>query len=138
MYFLRDYLSTPNCTTYGRTPVELMIARQVRTPALSSTAIRRSRQDAAAALQCVRDRGPRLRTELRCYRKVKWLPGRITSSLDTRMFTVQCTDGIHRRHIDNMRHRVKTSPVPVRPPVKELRLPTNVRSSCISTTFANT
>ena len=36
-------------------------------------------------------------------RKVKWLPGRRTSSLDTRMFTVQCADGIHRHHIDQIR-----------------------------------
>ena len=36
-------------------------------------------------------------------RNVKWIPGRISSSLGTRMFTVQCADGIHRRHIDQMR-----------------------------------
>ena len=62
-------------------------------------------------------------------RKVKWLPGRITSSLSTRVFTVKCTDGIHRRHIDQMRHRVKTSPAPVPPLVEELRLPTYLRAA---------
>ena len=56
-------------------------------------------------------------------------PGRITSSLGTRMFTVHCADGIHRRHIDQMRHRVKTSPALVQPPVEEFRFPTDVRAA---------
>ena len=43
-------------------------------------------------------------------RRVKWIPGRITSSVGTRMFNVQCADGVHRRHVDQMRHRVKVLP----------------------------
>ena len=50
MDFLRDYRSTANCAT-GRTPAELMIGRQVRTP-LSLL----SRQDACHRCTPLRSR----------------------------------------------------------------------------------
>ena len=37
-------------------------------------------------------------------RRAKWIPGRVTYSVGTRMFIVQCADGVHRRHVDQMRH----------------------------------
>ena len=127
MGFLREYRSTPNCAT-GRTPAELMIGRQVRTPlSLLQPSVHHDKWPPLHSTTfAIRDH-----VFVRSYgvnRKVKWTPGRITSSLGTRMFTVQCADGIHRRHIDQMRHRVKTSPALV-PPVEELRFPTDVRAA---------
>ena len=128
MDFLREYRSTPNCAT-GRTPAELMIGRQVRTPlSLLQPSVHHDKWPPLHSTTfAIRDH-----VFVRSYgvnRKVKWTPGRITSSLGTRMFTVQCADGIHRRHIDQMRHRVKTSPALVQPPVEELRFPTDVRAA---------
>ena len=128
MGFLREYRSTPNCAT-GRTPAELMIGRQVRTPlSLLQPSVHHDKWPPLHSTTfAIRDH-----VFVRSYgvnRKVKWTPGRITSSLGTRMFTVQCADGIHRRHIDQMRHRVKTSPALVQPPVEELRFPTDVRAA---------
>ena len=128
MGFLREYRSTPNCAT-GRTPAEMMIGRQVRTPlSLLQPSVHHDKWPPLHSTTfAIRDH-----VFVRSYgvnRKVKWTPGRITSSLGTRMFTVQCADGIHRRHIDQMRHWVKTSPALVQPPVEELRFPTDVRAA---------
>ena len=61
--------------------------------------------------------------------RVKWVPGRVTSSVGTRMFNVQCADGVHRRHVDQMRQRVKVLPTYSQPPVDEFRFPVATRSA---------
>ena len=124
MDFLREYRSTPNCAT-GRTPAALMIGRQVRTPlSLMQPSVHHDKKTPLhSAKFAIGDH-----VFVRSYggnRKVKWIPGRKSSSLGTRIFTVQCADGIHRRHIDQMRHRVKSSPALVQTPVEELRFPTD-------------
>ena len=128
MDFLREYRGTPNCAT-GRTPAELMIGRQVRNPlSLMQPSVHHDKKPPLhSAKFAIGDH-----VFVRSYgvnRKVKWIPGRISSSLGTRMFTVQSADGIHRRHIDQMRRRVKTSPARIHTPVEELRFPTYERAA---------
>ena len=62
-------------------------------------------------------------------RRVKWVPGRVTSSVGTRMFNVQCADRVHRRHVDQMRHRVKVLPTYSQQPVDQFRFPVATRSA---------
>ena len=109
---LRDCRSMPNCAT-GCTPVDLMIGRQVRTPlSLLQPSIHYYKMPPLHSTALTIRNNVFVRS-CGVNRKVKWLPGRITSSLGTCMFTVHCADGIglHRRHIDQIPHRVKTSPV---------------------------
>ena len=61
--------------------------------------------------------------------RVKWVPGRYTSSVGTRMSSVQCADGVHRRHVDQMCHRFKFLPTYSQPPVDEFRFPVATRSA---------
>ena len=112
--FLREYRSTPHSTT-GRTPAELMLGRQFRTrlsllqPALPH--VEKKQQLAKPVRPTKFSIGDHV--FIRNYgvnRRLKWIPGRITSSVGTRMFNVQCADGVHRRHVDQMRHRVKSCP----------------------------
>ena len=131
--FLREYRSTPHSTT-GKTPAELMLGRQFRTrlsllqPDLPHV---EKKQQLAKPVRPVKfSNGDHV--FIRNYgvhRRVKWIPGRITSSVGTRMFNVQCADGVHRRHVDQMRHRVKVLPTYSQPPVDEFRVPVATRSA---------
>ena len=131
--FLREYRSTPHSTT-GRTPAELMLGRQFRTrlPLLQPDLPHvEKKQQLAKPVRptkfsngdhvVIRNYGVNLR--------VKWIPGRITSSVGTGMFNVQCADGVHRRHVDQMRHSVKVLPTCSQPPVDEFRFPVATRSA---------
>ena len=98
--FLREYRSTPHSTT-GRTPAELMLGRQFRTrlsllqPDLPH--VEKKQQLAKPVRPTTFSNGDHV--FIRSYgvnRRVKWVPGRVTSSVGTRMFNVQCADGVHR------------------------------------------
>ena len=124
--FLREYCSTPHSTT-GR-----MLGRQFRTrlslfqPDLPH--VEKKQQLAKPVRPTKFSNGEHV--FIRHYgvnRRVKWIPGRITSSVGTRMFNVQCADGVHRRHVDQMRHRVKVLPTYLQPPVDEFRFPVATR-----------
>ena len=131
--FLREYRSTPHSTT-GRTPAELMLGRQFRTrlsllqPDLPHVEMK---QQLAKPVRPTKfSNGDHV--FIRNYgvnRKVKWVPGRLTSSVGTRMFNVQCADGVYRRHVDQMRQRVKVLPTYSQPPVDEFRFPVATRSA---------
>ena len=99
--FLREYRSTPHSTT-GRTPAELMLGRQFRTrlsllqPVLPH--VEKKQQLAKPVRPTKFSNGDHV--FIRNYgvnRRVKWVPGRVTSSVGTRMFNVQCADGPLRR-----------------------------------------
>ena len=131
--FLREYRSTPHSTT-GRTPAELMLGRQFRTrlsllqPDLPH--VEKKQQLAKPVRPTKFSNGDHV--FIRNYgvnRRVKWVPGRVTSSVGTRMFNVQCADGVHRRHVDQMRQRVKVLPTYSQPPVDEFRFPVATRSA---------
>ena len=131
--FLREYRSTPHSTT-GRTPAELMLGRQFRTrlsllqPDLPH--VEKKQQLAKPVRPAKFSNGDHV--FIRNYgvnRRVKWVPGRVTSSVGTRMFNVQCADGVHRRHVDQMRQRVKVLPTYSQPPVDEFRFPVATRSA---------
>ena len=90
---MREYSSTPHSTT-GRTPAELMLGRQFRNqmsllqPAL--THIEKKQQLEKPVRPTKYANGDHVL--IRNYginRKVKWVPGRVTSSVGTGMFIVQ-------------------------------------------------
>ena len=120
--FLREYRSTPHRTT-GRTPAELMLGRQFRTRLsfLQPDLPHVEKKQQVANHVFIRNYGVN--------RRVKWVPGRVTSSMGTSMFNVQCVDGVHRRHVDQMRQRVKVLPTCSQPPVNEFRFPVVTRSA---------
>ena len=131
--FLREYRSTPHSTT-GRTPAELMLGRQFRTrlsllqPDLPHV---EKKQQLAKPVRPTKFSNAD-HVFIRNYginRRVKWVPGRVTSSVGTRMFNIQCADGVHRRHVDQMRQRVKVLPTYSQPPVDEFRFPVATRSA---------
>ena len=130
--FLIEYRSTPHSTT-GRTPAELMLGRQFRTQLslLQPDLPHEKKQQLAKPVRPAKlSNGDHV--FIRNYgvnRRVKWIPGRITSSVGTRMLNVQCADGVHRRHVDQMRHRVKVLPTYSQPPVDEFRFPVATRSA---------
>ena len=131
--FLREYRRTPHSTT-GRTPAELMLGRQFRTrlsllqPDLPHV---EKKQQLGKPVRPTKFSN-RYHVFIRNYgvnRRVKWIPGRVTSSMGTRMFNVQCADGVHRRHVDQMRQRVNVLPTCSQPPVDEFRFPVATRSA---------
>ena len=90
--FLREYRSIPHSTT-GRTPAELMLGRQFRTrvsllqPDLPH--VEKKQQLAKPVSPTKFSNGDHV--FIRNYgvnRRVKWVPGRVTSSVGTRMFIV--------------------------------------------------
>ena len=88
--FLREYRSTPHSTT-GRTPAELMLGRQFGT---RLPHVEKKQQLAKPVRPAKFSNGNHV--FIRNYgltRRVNWIPGRVTSSVGTRMFNVQCADG---------------------------------------------